>query len=262
MTRYLKIYYSLTRINFSQLLAYPADFIINTINSLAWSGFSVLSIYLLSSKSGTLYGWTPIQLILLTAIYNAIMGIYRVLFDINFYQLSKIINLGQLDGYLLRPIDSQFQMSLWYINYSGVLRLVIAFLFILYLLPLNHTALTVFNILPFLFVIMAGVIIFYSINFFFITFLIWYPRLSNIIELINIVIGSARYPKEMYSEAAIYLFYIMLPVILIASTATNILIHKNYLQDSILIFIFAVILFILSRFFWKFALRYYTSASG
>ncbi len=233
-----------------------------TLNSLGWGALAIITIIILTSKVSTVFGWTRSELILLAAMVNVIYGVLRVLFDMNFWAFSETVNTGKLDSVLLKPIDSQFQMSIWNIDFGGILRVIIAIVLTIYLAFFFHFAITPVNILLGFFLSILGVSMLYSISFIFLTITIWFSNLYNLMHLINTIIGASRYPKEMYVGLATPLFFFFLPIILIISTPTKALINQINFQDALLLTLFAVVFFSVSRMFWKFALRFYTSASG
>lgn len=260
--RYLKLLHSLLKVNFSKTLTYKGHFVAETINSMGWAILSIVTILLLTSKVPVVFGWTRNELILLSVMINIIYGVLRILFDPNFWRFSEIIHKGQLDSVLLKPVDSQFQMSIWLIDFSAILRFVFAIILVIYLIFLFHIQVSISSILLASLLCIAGVAMLYSISFMFLTISIWFSNLYNLMNLVNTLIGASRYPKEMYANLSGFVFFFLLPVILIIGTPTKALIQKASLADSLLLVTFAVLFLFASRVFWKFALRFYASASG
>lgn len=262
MMRYVRVYHSLWKMSMETLLAYRANFINSSVSSSAWAVFSLISIFLLTSKTTTIYGWTREEIILLTCGYQIMIGFFHTLFSRNFERMSEIIEYGQLDGYLLKPIDSQFYLSMRWVDYTSMIRIVLGIGFLYYFIQSISLGISPISLLFFFFLLMIGMVLLYSIWFVAATLLVWFPRLSNIIELMFNISGMTRYPGELYKNASAYLFFFLLPIILIVTTPIKFLFQKTSFIDISELTIFALIFFILSRYFWKFALRFYTSASG
>src|SRR3989344_7547774 len=108
MKRYFRIYKQLCIISLSELLAYRGNFLNSLISSLVWGAFSIVSILLLTAKTKSVFGWTREEIILLTCSYSMLIGIFHLVFSRNFEYFSRIMDLGQLDTFLLKPLDSQF----------------------------------------------------------------------------------------------------------------------------------------------------------
>lgn len=261
MMKYLHILRGIIRINFAKTLIFKGHFYMETVNSIGWGALSVVTILILTTHIQEVFGWTRSELILLAVMVNIVYGILRVVFDINFWALSEIVNTGELDQVLLKPVDSQLHMSIWRIDFGGILRILIAIGLTIYLLVAFDFSVTPMSVILAILLCILGVSMLYSITFIFLTITIWYSNLYNLMHLINGVLGVSRYPKEMYANLTSVIFFFLLPIVLIISTPTKALVQKGDLFDSLLLITFAIIFFTISRFFWKFALRYYTSAN-
>src|SRR6266581_485244 len=104
MKRYLKLYFMLLRIGFISLLTYRTNFFNNALSSILWSSLTIATMVILTARTSTVFGWTRQELLLLTGIYNIVFGIIYAVFASNFEELSQLINKGELDSWLLKPI--------------------------------------------------------------------------------------------------------------------------------------------------------------
>lgn len=262
MKRYLHVYIRLWKMSLQSLLIYRANFVNSLMASLSWGVFSVISILLLTSKTNTIYGWTKTEILLLTCAYQILIGVFHTLFSRNFERMAQIINLAELDSLLTKPLDSQFMLSMWQVNYTSMIRIVLGIIFVGYFtqtaaIHLNAGILFLFGLL-----LVIGIILLYSVWYIVATLIIWFPRMSNVIELMYTVSGISRYPGEMYRNALGLAFFFLLPITLIVTTPIRFLVAKVNVQDIFLLSAFALSFLFISRKFWKFALRFYTSASS
>ncbi len=262
MKRYFRVYRAYAKMSLEALFAYRANFINSSISSVAWGVFSFVSIFLLTSKTSTIYGWKREEIIILTCGYQIMIGVFHTLFSKNFGYMAEVIEYAQLDGFLLKPIDSQFVMSMRWVNYTSIFRIFIGLIFLLYILQNFSIGLDPFITGIFFLLLLVGLLLLYSVWFTVATVLIWFPRLSNIIELMFNVSGMTRYPGELYKHASEYLFLFLLPITLVVATPVKFLFRRTSIFDISELFLVAIIFFISSRKFWKFALRFYTSASS
>lgn len=248
--------------NLSRMIAYRGGFYAMLAGSAVWGILQFVSILLLTSKVKSIYGWTRNELIILTATYSFFWGIFHFIFARNFHNISRTIDYGKLDTILIKPIDSQFLLSLSMINFAGLFRTILGSIVLVYMLSITHTAVTIVNLAGFLVLGIFGLILVYAFWFITVTLLIWYPRLSNLIDLLYNVTGITRYPQEMVYEIKNYVLFFLLPLTLVMATPAKILLHKVLFGDIAGLLFFTVLIFLASRWFWKFALRFYTSASG
>lgn len=249
------------RINLVYLLTYRANFINNIISSLGWGVFQIVWIGLLMGKRGTVFGWTSDDMILLTFGYFMVLGIFHFLFSRNFDAFSRVIDRGEFDAILLKPLDSQFHSTLRIASYANLIRALVGLILIIAWIVIKHYTVTPLQIILFSFYTCVGIITLYSIWLIFITTLIWYPNLSNMTDLLYTVNGLARYPGEMIRSSGKVLLYILIPLSLTISAPMKILLHKNALEDVLILTVVGIALFVVSRMFWKHSLKFYMSAS-
>ncbi len=262
MKKYFIIYRHLVYLSFSSLLAYRINFFNGIFASILWSSFGLLSTFLLTSRSPQVFGWTRNELLVLASVYNIFFGLFYLFFSRNFAELTRIIHFGQLDGYLLRPIDSQFSLTCWYQGLYQIARIIIGTIFLVYILSLMHIHITVLHVLSFVLFLIFGIIILYSVWFMVLTTTIWFTNLSNLVDFMYSVNLVTKYPQEMYKGFSQYLFIAIFPLTLAIVIPVKQLIEKIILGDIASLMITAILLFIVSRKFWQYALRFYTSASG
>lgn len=244
------------------LLVYRANFVNSLMASLSWGVFSVVSILLLTSKTNSIYGWSKTDILLLTCGYQILIGVFHTLFSRNFERMAEIINWGQLDALLSKPLDSQFMLSMWQVNYTSIIRIILGILFVGYFTQAAGIHLSAGTLFFFALLLVIGIILLYSLWYIVATFIIWFPRMSNVVELMYTVSGISRYPGEMYKNALGFVFFFMLPVTLIVTIPIKLLVARVNVQDVVLLSVFALLFLFISRVFWKYALRFYTSASN
>ncbi len=262
MIRYLKIYFYLLKINISLLFAYRANFYNAALTTVGWGIISITSIMLLTAKTSSVYGWNRQELYLLTGLYSIIIGIFHMFFSASLERFARTVSLGQLDSYLLAPVDAQLFLSIKNFRPVSILRVIIGTLFTLYLLQTMHIIFTFFTLFVFILFISMGVLLLYSVWFLVITITIWNPNLSNLVDFLYNFSNLGRYPPALLLYTRNMVVFLLIPLTLIASVPARIALGKVTTIEVIGLVGFSVGIFTLSRYFWKFALRHYTSASN
>ncbi len=263
MKRYLTIYTTFLKLNYTRFALYRVDFLNGLVSSILWAVFSIIAIYALTARSSTIFGWSRGELFVLIGVFNILIGgIFRTVFARNFDRFGQIVQRGELDGILLKPFDSQFSLSFQYISLYGIVRIILAIIFTAFLLYQIHVTVTFFDVIIFIMLAGFGLLTMYSIWFIVLTLTIWHPDLFNLIETLYAVDSVTRYPPQIINQFKILLFYLLFPFTLIVSIPTKALLHKLTSFDVIILMGMSLILFYFSRIFWRFALRSYTSASG
>lgn len=262
MKKYIRIYAMYLRLNFAALIVYRANFINNILGSSVWGFFSILTIVLMMSRTSSLFGWSKNEIFLLTGVYSLFIGIFHTLFSRNFERMTYLIRLGLLDAVLIKPIDSQFAVSTSIVNYASLIRILTGAGFIWYVLATAHIPVTPLMMGIFLLFTVVGLLLLYSIWFMVSTLIIWFPDLSNLIDFLYSYSNIGRYPREMYLQLNTFLFFFILPLTFFVVSPTKALLGKLNAFDVFGLCMAAVTFFVISRLFWKFALRFYTSASN
>lgn len=262
MKRYFAVYKRLLMLNIAMLTAYRLNFFNYLVSGSVWGIFSIASIVLLTSRVTTVYSWEKSEILLLTAVHAITVGIFHMLFSSNFERFPRYVALGQLDSYLLKPIDSQVLVSIWLIRIVSLSRVIMGVGFLLYVITTYAIPVTPWQYLLLIPAIILGLSIMYAIWFMITTLSIWFYRITNITEVLYTLNGITRFPPDILREAALYVFLFLFPLTIIVASPTKILLSRISLSDVFFLCTLSLGLVYLSRRFWLFALRSYTSASS
>lgn len=249
-------------LNWKKLLTYRADLINSSTAHTIWASFTIFQMLLLTSKASSVFGWSRNELLILAGMYNIIYSFFYMFFARGFNQFSNTIHFGRLDGILTKPIDSQFIMTCLYVTYTHLIRFFLGLGFLIYVLNQMHLTITPTLILGVIILCLFSLMTIYSFWMIVMTLVIWFPKLSNLPDLLYQTNQVSKFPQEIYKGASTYLLFVLFPLTLIIVTPAKQLLHKVQLPDALLLMGFAITLFIVARFFWRYALRFYTSASG
>ena len=262
MEYYLRIYKKLLALNFSAVVEYRANLVNSVIGNFIWGIFHFVSITLLTSQTKQILGWKREEVILLTAGFSIFWGIFHIVLGKNFQRMSRLMDRGQLDSILLKPIDSQFLISLSLTNYPAIIRVLIGIIGVWYLTIVYHLNITFLSLLGSSLLFLCGYILVYSIWFIILTLTVWFAGLSNLIDLLFHISGIMRYPPDIFRTLNEFIILLLLPLLLVNSTPIKFLLNKGNFTEIGYLAGFTIIFFFISRKFWKYALRHYTSASG
>ncbi len=190
------------------------------------------------------------------------MSTFYVLFSRNFNQFQSTIHFGRLDTLLIKPIDTQFLLSCWHIGYTQLIRFSIGVFFLIYMLNKIHLQITLLTLVGLFCIVILSVVIMYSFWFIMMTLTIWFTKLSNMVDLLYAINSVSRFPQDIYKGASAFLMFALFPLTLIITVPARVILNKMLIGDVVWPIIFSVGMLFCARKFWKFALRYYTSASG
>lgn len=262
MKRYLHIYKQFSLLGLSNIMTYRVGFVSHLIGSTIWGVFHYISIFILTYRIQSIYGWSKPELYLLTGTFGIMWGLFRFLFVKNFHEFSRTILSGRLDTLLVKPIDSQFLMSIWQVSYDEIVRVVLGAIFVAYTISTYHVPVTSIDVVVYFILIFISIISSYSFWYGVSTIIMWQPRLDNIVGLLYTIAGIMRYPPNIMSRFGSTFVFMITPLIFVIAIPTQALIGKASILAITWFACFTVLLFVTTRMFWKYALRSYTSVNN
>ena len=262
MKKLIRLSLLLFKANLNILSYYRTNFYAGIISTLLWVLLAIVSISVITYQTPQIGGWNRFELFGVQGVYSIILGTAYVLFNENIKNLGRLIRRGNLDFPLLKPIDSQYLVSFGYYNLYQLARVFTGMLLLAYSLYVLKVQITVFDLLFFLVFCGASIVVVYSLWFILVTLNFWLEDLFNIHDLIVYTTGLTRYPLEVLRHLSRCLMYVLLPLVVVTTVPAQVLFKKFNIEMAFWSVIMAVLLFVISRKFWKFALKHYTSAGS
>ena len=262
LKKYLKVYKKLLYTSLASELEYKTNIIIDLITailSLIGSIF-LLSIFFQSNK--IIAGWEFEQALIIQGIYTILNGITNTWFNPNLTEIVKHIREGTLDFVLLKPVDSQFFISLKKIAPSGFLEILLGICLLLYCIKINEINLNLTFLTLCLTTLICSISILYSLWFFISTTTIWFVKTWNATEVLRSFLYLGRFPLSSFSFSLRIFFSVFIPIAFITTIPSEVFLGLSQLWEILLAVMVAIIFLITSRKFWLFALKYYSSASS
>src|SRR5258708_5720244 len=262
MRRYLRVYSLMVRANIAVLASYRVAFINTFFSGIVWGCFLLISAIILTTKITSIAGWSGLDLVLLSAMYNVVMGTFYTFIAPNFHDIPEIIQYGRLDLFLVRPMDAQFLLQWKTINLGGIGRLILGFVAVGILMNKEGISLSLPSFAITFFCVLLSCLFLYGVWASVSCFLFWQQRLTNIIDLLYTTTGFGRYPRETLFGVPLFLALVATPFFLTVSTPTQVLRGAVRIEDVFILSLATVFVLLLSRLLWKLGLRGYTSASS
>ncbi|EKD59026.1 MAG: hypothetical protein ACD_56C00006G0005 [uncultured bacterium] len=260
--KYVQIFLQMQKINWMKRMAYPGSFLLSASTILLTMVLSVLFINVNFNYINNLAGWNYYQILGVIGSYMIIEGImWTFLGQLNAIN-GQIID-GTLDGIILKPVDDQFMVSFWRGDPEDSVRLVTG-IFLIFVSLKNTIGFEIINISIFLLLLLCGGVILYSFNLAIRAVSFWFTDASGLWLLMERVTSNSQFPIDIYYNKIIRgLFTFIIPLAFVATVPARIL--TNEIIDWKLVglsFVMCLIFFIGSRWFWKFSLNHYSSASS
>ncbi len=261
--KYLKLYLKLIKFAISLDLEYRWSFVLMVVVELAFFFITIASVGVIFSNVTEVAGWNYNQMLVLLGFNMMFSEIMLGIFFIhNLRNLPELIRTGGLDLILVKPVNSQFIVSMWR-PYSAMIPSLIAGLITIYwgVVGLNLNLSFINIILSFLIMIL-GVLIGYSIGMLFTTLSIWFIGASPLTRISEQINFMAKIPNNAFYGVWKFVFTFILPIAFMASFPAQTLVGGFKIWWLVIGLILTFIFLKTSNLFWNFALRKYSSASS
>jgi ABC-2 type transport system permease protein len=263
MIRYLKIYAELWKNSVVREMGFKVNFLLWILTELLWFALQLTFITVIYSHTDHIGDWSKWEVVLLIGASHFIQQIFQTFFLTNCTELSELIRTGRLDFMLLLPISARFIISLRKIDLGGFFNGASAVAVMVYALWKLHQVPSALEIFGFVTLVIAGILIHYSLMFLLSTISFWTVRAQGIVWGYYSMFNIARLPDAAFRGFFKVFFTFAIPMILVANVPAKILVSKLRSPfEMVLLMTMMFICFTLSQIGWRFALRHYTSASA
>jgi ABC-2 type transport system permease protein len=241
-------------------MEYRLNFLISTLTSLGGLAGSLFGLFLFYRAGYELGGWTWEQAMIVMGLFTLMAGFASAFLSPNLGRIVRHVQSGTLDFVLLKPIASQFWLSTRNFSPWGLPDVLFGLIVIVYagvklgLGPLDYAR----GLVP----LALGLAVLYSLWFILGTTSVWFVKIYNVTELLRSLLEAGRFPMSAYPRAYQLFFTFVVPVAFLTTVPAEAMIGRTGAMWMIAAAIVAVVLLSFSAWFWRFALRFYTSASS
>ena len=260
--KYLKVYSQFIHTSFASELEYKENVLIDLITAILSLIGSIFLLSIFFQNSIKIGGWSFEQALIIQAIYTILNGVTNTWFNPNLTEIVKHVREGTLDFVLLKPIDSQFFISFKKFAPSGILEIFLGIFLMLYCININKIKLNILFLTSGFITVACSICILYSLWFFISTTTIWFIKTWNATEVLRSFLYIGRFPLSSFSFSLRIFFSIFIPIAFITTIPSEVFLGLAQQWKVLLEILICMIFLFTSRRFWKFALRYYTSASS
>lgn len=230
---YLKVFLIFARNSLVRDMTFRANFIIDTISSIAWMAMN-LAFYTLvfqyTPMLGADSGWGKYEFFLFLATTLVVNSIVQALFMTNADEFSELIRTGSLDFALLKPIDTQFLVSLQRIEWSSAGNLVFGLVLIVYASGKLDQSPGLAQIGLYLVYVACGVTILYSLMIALAASSVWLGRNQTLYDFWFYITNFSRYPREIYrgkyGDPLRWFFTFIIPVLVVINVPARFLVRS------------------------------------
>ena len=261
LKRYRDIYWVQIKNNWVREAVYRTNFLTAVTVDIIWIGVEVSLFTVLYANVPTLAGWTKEQVYFFLGMFFASDALFTTFFQRNFWNFSDLVNKGELDILLTKPVHPLF------LALSRSINLTASFNFLLGLGIMIHFADRAHFVggahwLLMIFWLAVGLFTAILLRFTFSIWIFWTERSWAFSRLYYQFFSFATKPDSLYPKAIRYLILTGLPFAFIGSVPARALLYGLQPYEYFRIFFVLLFFLILNSVLWKMGLKRYQSASS
>jgi len=228
--RYVKLWLSLAKFSLLGEMAFRGNFLVKVFVELLWLGLLLLFNFTVFQQTTTIASWTMYEYLFFIGCYFAMGGLIETLFLENCNQFADLVRSGDLDFYLLRPIDEQFLVSCRQIDWSCAPNFLLGVGVMIYALWASEWTFNASQVFLFVLLFLSGAVLAYGFLLMLTSASVWLMRNQSLFEMWWLFSMLMRYPREIFtgkwaSPAGLF-FSFVVPIMLVTNVPANVMVNR------------------------------------
>jgi ABC-2 type transport system permease protein len=250
------------RVGIMNDLQYRVNFALQVLQSLLALTTGLVVFALVYSHTTELNGWSQDELLAVLGVQIMMAGVIHAVIQPNMMRLTDDVREGKLDHALTKPVDAQMLVSVRQVEvWQAVDVLVGAGVITVSMLRLGSD-LGAIDILAFGVALALGAVLLYCFWMLLATGSFWIVNMWHLPELFEGVFQTGRWPIGIYPTWLRLSVTFLVPIAFAVTVPAEAVTSRLEWQTLALAAGFAVVLFGITRWFWRYGLKSYTGASA
>lgn len=240
---------------------YRNNFLLTLVTDLTWIVVEFMLFKVIYSNVTTIAGWTEPQVYFFLGVFFASDALFTTFFQRNFWNFPDLVNRGDLDILLTKPISAVLLATTQTINLTNMLNIILGFGIMKVYADAAGFAGGVHWLLVCLW-LLIGLMAAFLMRFTFSLAVFWSER-GHIFSYIYYQLFSlATKPDTLYPAFIRYAVLTVLPFALIGSIPARAVLQGLTLSEYVIVFTTLGFFIVFNSFLWKRGLARYQSASS
>ncbi|MDE6601978.1 MAG: ABC-2 family transporter protein [Lachnospiraceae bacterium] len=262
MRRYVKIYMGFIRNTLIRDMEFRLNFFVWGIAMTVEMGIHLLFFHNIYGNIDDIAGYDKYEWFFYLGLVQLMLAVFMVFVFPNLVSLPWLINGGELDYLLLKPVNSQFYISLRNANFGYMVNVPAGIILMIYGSIHMKIDISVWSAASVLLYSSVGILILYAILFNLSILSVWLKKADFASTLFFNLWSFMRYPSDVYGKVMRIVFTYLLPVLLICTVPMEIILKKVEGITLLIMLFSCFIWFMGSILLWKIAVKHYSSASS
>ena len=231
---YGQVFLTFARNSLVRDMTFRANFLIEAATSLCWMLMNLGFYILIYRYTQNISDWNQHQFFAFMATTMFINSLVQAFFMPNAEEFSEQIRTGGLDFALLKPIDTQFLISLARIEWASLSNFCFGVVLLIYSLVQLHYMPGLLEIVLYPVYVMCGVAILYSLMVAMAATSLWLGRNQSLYDFWFYITNFSRYPMEIYDgrygTPLRWFFTFAIPVLVVVNVPARLMVKTMTAQ--------------------------------
>lgn len=263
MKRYFKIYIQFLKQYIKTLMEYKEDFMYGLIGFILIQLSSLIFIGLIFNNIPSIKGWGFYEIIFIYGFSQIPRGIDHVFTDYLWIFSGHSVKNGELDRYLLRPLNPLFQVIAQRFQPEGFGELIVGVILVVFSGIKLHINVTPITIIGFILAIIGGTLIYTAIKLAAASIAFWTKTSFRHLQMAYELSGFSKYPVTIYPNVIKNFSTYIIPFAFTGFYPGAYLLGKeSFFIGVIMTFIIGIIAIFVAYFIWLKGLSSYESVGN
>jgi ABC-2 type transport system permease protein len=260
--RSLRLAWLYFRIGSMNELQYRANFFIQLLQSAVAVGTALVVLALVYSHTPELNGWSQSEVLVVMGIQIMLGGVIRMSIQPNMERLMEEVRDGKLDFALTKPEDSQVLISVRDVRIWRSVDVISGAAVLGYGVAGLEREVGIGDAALFPAMLGIGALMIYCFWLILSTGAFWVVNMWSIIELFEGVYQTGRFPVGIYPGWLRIGVTFLVPIAFAVTVPAEAVTSRLEWETVLLALGFGAVLFVFTRWWWRFGLRHYSGASA
>lgn len=261
LLKYARVFGIQLKNNFVREAVYRSNFLTMLVVDLVWIAVEFTLFTVIYANTETLAGWTKEQVFFFLGIFFASDALFTTFFQRNFWNFSDLVNKGELDILLTKPVSPVFLSLTRWMNLTSIFNLFLGVgIAVRFADAAGFAGGWRWALVPVW--LLIGLAAALSLRFAFSIWVFWTDRSWAMSRLYYQFFHFATKPDSIFPVAIRYSIMTFLPFAFIGSVPTRALLHGLSIQEYLWVGVVLAVFTMGNAFLWKRGLKRYQSASS
>ena len=262
IVRYIRLFGYFIAFSFSRSFEFRFDFFARILMDVLYYTVAISFFRIVFLHTPLVGGWSEPQMMIFVASYCMVDAINMTLFSNNLWQIPILVNRGDLDYYLLRPVSSLFFVSLRDFAANSFFNLLITMGIMGWALHRYPEPISTAKFIMFILLILNGNILFYCLSILAALPVFFTQSSQGFGQLVWSLMRFGERPDGIFTGWVHRVLTTILPFSLIASYPTRLFLEDFDITILLQTLGVTAIFFAILLWAWNKSMRSYASASS